>query len=405
VTEFNLMRKKLDYLCLQPTRQGQASHAHVNEIVAGLRRRGWEVRLVEPPHPRPGRADGLRRAVAAATTQLTYWVRCGFRPAPFVYIRAHFLSLPTALLARAAGSIVVQEVNGPTDDAFDAWPQLWPLRRLLEFASRAQLRLADAVVVVTPGLEEYVRTVTGRRSGLYVIGNGANVDRFRPAGSAYDPSARAYVVFVGVLASWQGIDTVLAAVESDAWPPTVDLVIAGDGKERGRIELAAKASGRIRWLGTIPYGESPALVAASLAALVPKSGRRAYGLSPLKLFEAMACGVPVVASDLPGLSDIVRAHDCGITFAAGDAEALARSVGQLAADPARARAMGARGRKAAVALYSWDARADQTEQVLLQVAGKRASRGRSAATTPPLMGSEGRERQPSAGGEAGGDRR
>jgi glycosyltransferase involved in cell wall biosynthesis len=376
VTESKPVRKKLDYLCLQPTRQGQASYAHVNEIVAGLRSRGWEVRLLEPPHPRPGRADGFRRAFAAATTQFRYWLLCGFRPAPFVYIRAHFLSLPTALLARAAGSIVVQEVNGPTDDVFDAWPRLWPLRRLLDFATRTQLRLADAVVVVTPGLGGYVTDYTGRRNGIYVVGNGANVRQFYPVGTAPDPSSRAYVVFVGALASWQGIDTVLAAIESEAWPPTVDLVIAGDGKERGRIELAAKASNRIRWLGTIPYDDTPALLSASLAALVPKSDAPScrYGLSPLKLFEAMACGIPVVASDLPGLNDIIRAHDCGITFAAGDPEALASSVGQLAADPERARAMGVRGREAVVASYSWDVRADQTEQVLIRVAGKRLSR-------------------------------
>jgi glycosyltransferase involved in cell wall biosynthesis len=243
---------------------------------------------------------------------------------------------------------------------------------LVDFATRAQLRLAAAVVVVTPGLAAYVRSTTGRRSGLYVIGNGANVDQFIPAAAAPDPSARPYVVFVGALASWQGIDTVVAAVESDEWPEGVELVVAGDGRERGRVELAAASSNRIRWLGTVPYRETPAVVSASLAALVPMADvpRCRYGLSPLKLFEAMACAVPVVASDLRGLTDIVRTHECGLTFPAGDADALARAVGRLAADPALARAMGSRGHDAAVASYSWDARARQTEQILIEVARK-----------------------------------
>src|SRR5689334_23455371 len=111
-------RRKLDYLCLQPTVEGQASYAHVNQIVAGLRRRGWDVRLVEVPHPRPGDGGGIRRAAAAVWTQVRYWRLCRFRPAPFMYIRSHFLALPTAAVARAAGSSVVQEVNGPIDDAF-----------------------------------------------------------------------------------------------------------------------------------------------------------------------------------------------------------------------------------------------------------------------------------------------
>jgi glycosyltransferase involved in cell wall biosynthesis len=391
--------RKLDYLCLQPTRQGQASYAHVNEIVAGLRARGWEVRLVEPPHPRPGRGDGLRRLLAAVTVQLGYWFRCRFRPAEFVYIRSHFLTLPTAMFARLAGSTVVQELNGPYDDVFDAWPQMRPFKKLIGFTARAQLRLSEAVVVVTPGLADYVRRTTGRRTGLFVIGNGANVDIFRPvaparasgrkatetaeggpAGSrkgAGRTAERPYVVFVGALASWQGIDTVLAATRQPAWPDGIDLVVAGDGRERDRVEAAAAADGRIRWLGTIPYADSPALVAASLASLVPMSDapRCRFGLSPLKLFEAMACGVPVVASDLPGLGDTVREHDCGITFAPDDPVGLAGAVARLVVDPTLARAMGERGRQAAVARYSWDVRAGETEQLLLAVERKRRARG------------------------------
>jgi len=368
-------RRTLDYICMQPTRQGQASYAHVNEIVAGLRSRGWDVRLVEPAHPRSGRGDGLRRALVAVSAQFNYWVQCRFRPARFVYIRAHFLTLPTAILARIAGSIVVQEVNGPGSDAYDAWPQLRPLHGLLSFISRAQILMADAVVVVTPGLKDYTREQTGRRVGYHVIGNGADVDRFRPdagPGTAEEP----YVVFVGALASWQGIDTILEAAESPVWPEGVRLVIAGDGKERDRVEAAARRYAHIEPLGTIPYRETPALVAGSLAALVPMSDivRSRWGLSPLKLYEAMACGVPVVASDLPGLGDTVRQHACGVTFPPGDATSLASAVAGLAAEPGLGRAMGARGRDATLRLYSWDARARQTDAMLVSTAAERAAR-------------------------------
>jgi glycosyltransferase involved in cell wall biosynthesis len=372
------LQKKLDYFCLQPTREGQASHAHVNEIVAGLRRRGWDVRLIEPPHPRPGRLDGARRAVALASLQLRYWVRCRFRPAPFVYIRSHFAALPTAALAKVAGAIVVQELNGPSGDAYDAWPQLRRLDRLLRVVTRAQVRWADALIAVTAGVRDQTAEVTGRRDGYHVIGNGADVDRFVPGRSGETPARRAYVVFVGALASWQGIDTVLGAVRSGAWPRDLDLIIAGDGKESGRVREAAQIDGRVVWLGTIPYAQTPALVGGSLAALVPMGNvpRSRFGLSPLKLFEAMACGVPVIVSDLPGLADIVDATECGTKFRAGDSEALARAVADLVADPAHAKAMGARGRRAALAQYSWDARAGQTEQVLLDVASRRQSQGR-----------------------------
>ena len=77
-----------------------------------------------------------------------------FRPAPFVYVRSHFLALPSALLATVAGSIVVQEVNGADADMYDSWPQLRSVARLLTLVLQVQYRLANAIVVVTPGLEE-----------------------------------------------------------------------------------------------------------------------------------------------------------------------------------------------------------------------------------------------------------
>jgi glycosyltransferase involved in cell wall biosynthesis len=123
---------------------------------------------------------------------------------------------------------------------------------------------------------------------------------------------------------------------------------------------------------------------------VPKtnSSSAQSGLSPLKLYESMASGVPVIASDLPGLGDAVRAHDCGLTFAPGDAAGLARCVAEIAADPVRARRMGANGRAAAVALYSWDARAGQTEDVLLGLVSRGAA-GRGPGSPQHPMASAG----------------
>lgn len=369
--------RRVDYLCLQPTREGQASRAHVYEIVAGLRRRGWDVQVIEPPHPRPGRLDGVRRVLAGVITQARYWARCRLRPAEFVYIRTHFLSFPTALLARLAGSRVIQEVNGPLNDSYDAWPALRPLHRVLTWIVRTQLRWANAVITVTPGLVDYYAEVTGRSDGFHVVGNGADTSRFVPRVTASGPSSR-FVVFVGALASWQGVDTAVAAIGSPNWPAELDLVIAGDGKGRGIVEAASEANHRIRWLGTIPSERAATLVSESSVALVPMidAPRSAYGLSPLKLFEAMASGVPVVASDLPGLREIVLEHQCGLLFRAGDADDLARAVGEVVRDPARAAEMGANGRIAAVSHYSWDARAGQTERVLLSlVAGSRPAEG------------------------------
>ena len=367
--------RRIDYLCLQPTQQGQASYTHVNEIIGGLRRRGWAVRLIETPHPRPGRLDGVRRAVAAALIQVAYWVRSRFRLAPVVYIRFHFLSLPTAIVAKAAGSTVIQEVNSGANDAYDMWPALRPFRRLIAWSARSQLRWADATIAVTEPIAAYVDGLTGRPGRCHVVGNGADIELFGPDRRG-DPPARPYACFVGALASWQGIEVAIDAASSPAWPAGVDLVIVGDGRQRELVMAAADGHDHIRWLGTIPYREVGAVIARSLAALVPTTdlGGARVAPSPVKLYEAMASGVPVVASDIEGVGEIVRANDCGLVFASGDAPALAGCVADLDRDPKRAAEMGARGRAAAVERYSWDVRAAQTEAVIEQTLRARRRR-------------------------------
>jgi glycosyltransferase involved in cell wall biosynthesis len=86
--------------------------------------------------------------------------------------------------------------------------------------------------------------------------------------------------------------------------------------------------------------------------------------SPLKLYESMACGVPVVASRTVGITEVVEEHECGILVTAGDAEAFASATAALLADCDTASEMGRRGRAAAVDRYSWRARALQRASVI-----------------------------------------
>jgi len=86
--------------------------------------------------------------------------------------------------------------------------------------------------------------------------------------------------------------------------------------------------------------------------------------SPLKLYESMACGVPVIASDTIGISEVVSETGCGILVPAGDATALTAATCKLAEDPALAQEMGRRGRVAAVERYSWRARSRQRRAVI-----------------------------------------
>lgn len=364
---------RLTYLTLQATTEGQAAHAHVHEIVKGLAENGWCVRLIEPNYGRRAPSVARRFAQFARIQVSALW---GLRRGDAFYVRSHFAGYPAALTARLLRVPVVQEVNGSHADAIMAWPVLRRVRKAVEWLDRSQLRMADAVITVTPQLINWIAEDAGV-TGARLISNGADIERFRPGIAAPDGLPARFVVFFGALAPWQGIAEAIEATKTESWPGDVALVVVGDGMLREEVEFAADGD-RVVYLGRRPYGEIPAIVGNSIASLIPTfvaMGREGTavrdhsetGLAPLKLFESMACGVPVIASDLPGLAQTISAADCGILVKPGDPTAIARAIRTLATSPAVAKAMGDRGRESAVREHSWKSRADDTVAVLRSI--------------------------------------
>ena len=357
---------RLAYLCLQATREGQASHAHVREIIRGLERRGWLVDLVQPRYadagtPIPGI---MGRLVEFARVQREY-VRVA-RNADVLYIRSHFAALPVAIWARFGQRPVVQEVNGVYDDASVAWPQLRPLQWLVTASQRGQLRWADLVITVTDGLAQWLRD-DANLDAVAVVPNGANVDVFTPEGRRRPGLPDRYVGFVGALAPWQGVDVMLDATRDPRWPDDVPLVIVGSGAKADTVRAAAAGNRSIVQLGTEPYAEIPAFIRGASVMLSVKGsvdGTFAGGTNPLKVFEALACGVPVIVSDYPGQADLVRRERCGWVIPPNDPTALARAVAEAMASPQDRKERGARGRGAIVRGHSWDQRAGATDALL-----------------------------------------
>jgi len=379
---------RIAYLCLQATREGQAAHAHVHEIVAGLEARGCVVQLFEPQYPEGPLPGAVRRALEFARIQLN--LRRAARDADVVYIRAHFAAYPTARWAHKAGIPVVQEVNGPYEDLWVAWPWTGRFKRPFEALMRYQYRAADALIAVTPKLAEWIIGQTGRKQ-VTVVPNAANTSVFTPDATPMEGLPAKYVAFFGALAAWQGVDTMLAAAAHEDWPDDVSLVVMGDGVHRGNVEATVALNPRVKYLGVMPYREVPRVVVGSIAGLSPKAGmpRVMDYASPLKPFETLACGVPVIVTDFPGQADLIRECDCGLVIPPDDPAALARAVAELAADPERAAAMGRRGRETVVANHSWDKRAADTFEVIQQAshakryaAGAASDAAVASATVP-----------------------
>lgn len=289
-----------------------------------------------------------------------------------VYIRQHVLSFLPTVLARAVGLPVIVELNGPPGVLSLSWPMLRPFDRLAKGVARLDVRIATGVIAVTPELAEWAKGIRGTtRSRVWVIPNGANTDLMRPILNPdieeFGLEPGRYVIFAGVLARWQGVDTMIAAVQSASWPDEVQLVICGDGIEASTVLNAARTNKRIVYLGVVPYAKMPHLISGSLAGLAPKTDPRGlFGAwAPLKVFEYLACGRPAVVSSLPNLPDIV--DGAGLVVPPGDPEALAEAVAWLAFHPEEREQMGRHGRHLAERCYSWRVRAEDTERCIANV--------------------------------------
>lgn len=352
------------YLCLELPIEGQASHTHVMGILRGLDARGWRTRLWSPT-PRSGYRGAARRLLDSMTLQARLMLQ---RKRPDVlYVRGHFASLPTLLYARLRRIPVVWELNGAGTDVLSSWPRARRILPLLNASANMQMRLSSTAIGVTPALAKWAKEHGARTS--HVVGNGADTKLFSPGATTTATLPDRFVSFTGTLAKWQGLDSLFAAMDSPAWPRDIALVVVGDGVLADVVRERSQADPRVRYLGRLPHGEVAGVVARSIAALSPMyaADRVQIGVVPLKLFEAMACGVPVIVTDLPGQADIVTLNACGIVVPPNDPDAIALAVARLAEHPDLARSMGERARSGAVERYSWDAAAAATQAILVDL--------------------------------------
>ncbi|MBI5523085.1 MAG: glycosyltransferase family 4 protein [Desulfarculus sp.] len=144
--------------------------------------------------------------------------------------------------------------------------------------------------------------------------------------------------------------------------PHLKLLVAGEGPYRQELERRAQqagVAGRVRLLGFLPPERLAGFYALGRVAVFPSMGEEALGLS---IAEAMACGLPVVASRLGGVPEVVA--DCGLLVPPKDDQALAQALEGLLDDPARRADLAARGRERVAREFTWPACVARLEEGL-----------------------------------------
>jgi 2-deoxystreptamine N-acetyl-D-glucosaminyltransferase/2-deoxystreptamine glucosyltransferase len=206
------------------------------------------------------------------------------------------------------------------------------------------------------------RTTAGRLSGPHrtvVIPSGVEPALFEsPARSPLLASIpRPIVLYVGRLAQQKDVPTLVRAFGQVRTPAS--LVIVGDGPERAHVDgaieaLPAGVRARVHRFGFQPHGQVPGLLAAADLVALPS----VYEEMGTVLVEALKAGVPVVASRVGGIPDVVRDGDTGVLVAPGLPDRWAEALDGLLADPDRRARMREACRREAEH-YSWDGLADR----------------------------------------------
>ncbi|MGH2417118.1 MAG: glycosyltransferase family 4 protein [Candidatus Limnocylindria bacterium] len=173
------------------------------------------------------------------------------------------------------------------------------------------------------------------------------------------------VLYLGGLMAGRGLEQLVDAVGLVA---DAQLVMLGQGPLRPELVRRAASLGagdRLHLLPPVPPDGVVAYAASAdigVSPIVPSCLNYRYSL-PNKLFQYMAAGIPVVASDFPQVREVVESAGCGVVVDTSRPSEIARAIERIAADPVEARAMGGRGRAAVDDRYNWDS----AGQALLEV--------------------------------------
>lgn len=265
-------------------------------------------------------------------------------PFDLIYERYSLFSIAGYMAASALGIPLILEVNAPLVYEAGQYRQL----KHVELAKSVESFLfsnAHHIVAVSSGLKDYIYKIVPNAT-VSVIPNGVSIDNFDSAKRNLEwrkkmtdhPESDFLIGFVGSIKPWHGLEFLIDAFSRiSAKHQDFSLCIVGNADKHYQIELAERCKNgetrrRIKFLGAVPYESIPEIMKSMDVLAAPYPSMHNFYFSPLKIFEYMASGRPIVSSAIGQIEDVLTDGKNALLVPAGNVQALEEALLRIKLD-------------------------------------------------------------------------
>lgn len=385
-------RYKIFYFCFEGFSKLGNINNHIRETVSWLAKFGHEVYFFNPKIIKPEFDAKVNiHLISIIKLPLLSWISFDIisffillknvlsnRP-DYIYFRE--TSSPIPLFISKIFSIpLIIEINGWVlselcQTGYSKWKLFY-----IRFIQRINYVYATRLIPVSEGLKILVlKHYPVDHANVLPISNGTNPEKFRPipqteAREQIGISSDSQVIgFIGSCYSYHGVQHLIKAARLVLQEkPETKFIIAGDGAQRQEwIELTKSLHiyNSFQFPGVVPFDRAPVYINSFDICVAPwdiELFNKTAG-SPMKLFDYLACGKPVITSQVYGVYKIVKKYNCGVVIDVKNSELFSETLLNLLENSKNRKVMGKRGREAILKYFTWEKTSKNIEKVLRDI--------------------------------------
>lgn len=292
----------------------------------------------------------------------------------YVYERYSLFNIAGLTFAQRRGLPFVLEVNAPLIDEASRYRSLV----LIELAKTIEEYLfgnADRIITVSAELKEYVSKIAPQ-ARVTVVPNGVRVEHFQDTGvsdhddDSADLDGSDFIIgFVGSLKPWHGVEILIDSFAEFVpnYKKSRLLIIGGEKRLIRQFEKQCHERGldsKVVFTGAVPYEKIPSLLQKTDVLVAPYPELQGFYFSALKIFEYMAAGKPIIASDIGQIASVLKNQETAILVPPGDGKALHDALARLKKDPGLRSKLGENALSEVRQKHTWGQRVEIISRIL-----------------------------------------